>query len=383
LGTFRFLLALSVALSHFGTVWGYHIMNGRMAVQCFYMISGFLISLVLSQKYDPNTADGRRLFYSNRALRIFVPYWSFCLMILGVHVLIYFALGIRFGADAAFMQYWPEMTLLTRIYLLFSNIFILTQEWSMWLVYQNGAIIPVWNSDLHSPHLGTFQLIPQAWSVSLELMFYAMAPFLVRRHWFALVAIIVATYLLRSVALAYGLNGSGFVYRFFPFEIGLFLAGVLSHRVYAYINLYGVMRFPISLAIGAILIGIVLVHQYVDSLDNHKFYILVVVALPALFDVSRRIRLDGWLGELSYPIYLAHLSVLSFTEIVSTAVIGPIENRNWLAFVTVVVTVLLTIAYVHWIDAPFERWRQGRATRTKPERPPDPLPQPHRAALTA
>ena len=77
MGTFRFLLALSVALSHFGTVWGYHIMNGRMAVQCFYMISGFLISLVLSHKYDPSTADGRRLFYSNRALRIFVPYWSF------------------------------------------------------------------------------------------------------------------------------------------------------------------------------------------------------------------------------------------------------------------------------------------------------------------
>ena len=50
-------------------------MNGRMAVQCFYMISGFLISLVLSNKYDPSTADGRRLFYSNRALRIFVPYW--------------------------------------------------------------------------------------------------------------------------------------------------------------------------------------------------------------------------------------------------------------------------------------------------------------------
>src|SRR5262249_38428241 len=70
LGTFRFLLALSVALSHFGTVWGYHIMNGRMAVQCFYMISGFLISLVLSHKYDPSTAEGRRLFYSNRALRI-------------------------------------------------------------------------------------------------------------------------------------------------------------------------------------------------------------------------------------------------------------------------------------------------------------------------
>jgi peptidoglycan/LPS O-acetylase OafA/YrhL len=382
LGTLRFLLALSVALSHFGTVWGYHIMNARMAVQCFYMISGFLISLVLSQKYDPSTADGRWLFYTNRALRIFVPYWSFCLMILGAHALVYVALGNRFGVDAAFMQHWPEMTLVTRIYLLFSNIFILTQEWSMWLVYQNGAIIPVWNSDLHSPHLGTFQVIPQAWSVSLELMFYAIAPFLVRRHWFALTTIIVATYLLRSAVLAYGFDGSGFAYRFFPIEIGLFLAGVLSHRVYAHLNSRDVTRFPISLGVSAILIGTVLVQQYVDSLDNHKFYILVVVALPALFDVSRRIRVDGWLGELSYPIYLSHLSVLSLGQVVTTAVIGPLENRNWLAFGMVVATVLLSIAYVHWIDAPFERWRQGRAMRAKQERACEPLPQARQAALS-
>jgi peptidoglycan/LPS O-acetylase OafA/YrhL len=383
LGTFRFLLALSVALSHFGTVWGYHIMNGRMAVQCFYMISGFLISLVLSHKYDPSTTEGRRLFYSNRALRIFVPYWSFCVMILGVHVLIYYAFGIRFGVDAAFAQHWPEMTLPTRIYLLFSNIFILTQEWSMWLVYQSGAIIPVWNSDLHNPHLGTFEVIPQAWSVSLELMFYALAPFLVRRHWLVLVAIIVATYVLRSVAAAYGFSGSGFAYRFFPFEIGLFLAGVLSHRVYAYVNSRGVMRFSVSLAIGATLIGTVLIQQYVDSLDNHKFYILVVVALPALFDLSRRFRWDSWLGDLSYPIYLAHLSVLSFGLIITTAVIGPIENRNLLALAMAVATVLICIAYVHWIDAPFERWRQARATRTNQERIPASLPQPQGAVLTA
>src|SRR5262249_17379684 len=109
-------------------------------------------------------------------------------MILGVHVLIYGALGIRFGVDAAFAQHWPEMTLPIHIYLLFSKFFVRTQEWSMWLVYQRGASTAVWNSALHNPHLGTFEVIPAAWSVSLELMFYALAPFLVRRHWLVLVA---------------------------------------------------------------------------------------------------------------------------------------------------------------------------------------------------
>jgi peptidoglycan/LPS O-acetylase OafA/YrhL len=383
LGTFRFLLALSVALSHFGSVWGYHILNARMSVQCFYMISGFLISLVLSHKYDASTAEGRSLFYTNRALRIFVPYWSFCLIIFAMHALIYVTLGIRYGVDAAYAEHWSEMALGTRIYLVFSNIFILSQEWSMWLAYQGGAIIPVWNSDFHSPHMSIFQMIPQAWSVSLELMFYALAPFLVRRHWLTLLAIIVATYLLRSLAQAYGFTGSGFVYRFFPIEIGLFLAGVLSHRAYAYVNARIGTQFSISLAISAALLAIVLVQQFIDSLDNHKFFILVVVALPALFDVSRRIRWDGWLGELSYPIYLAHLSVMSFGEIVATAVLGPIENRNWLVLAMAIATVVISIAYVHWIDAPFERWRQRRAMRAKPERAPEALPQPQPVAVTA
>src|SRR5262249_35647430 len=98
---------------------------------------------------------------------------------------------------------------------------------------------------------------------------------------------------------------------------------------------------------------------------------------------SRRFRLDSWLGELSYPIYLAHLSVLSFGQIVTAAVIGPIENHNLLALGMAVATVVICIAYVHWIDAPFERWRQARATKTRQERVPDSLSQPQGAALTA
>ena len=238
----------------------------------------------------------------------------------------------------------------------------------MWLAYQGGAIIPVWNSDLYAPHLGTFQLIPQAWSVSLELMFYAIAPFLVRRHWLLLLAIIITTYLLRSAALTYGFAGSGFAYRFFPFEIGLFLAGVLSHRAYAYLDLRGMGSFALSLAVSALLIGAVLLQQFIDSLDNHKFYLLVTVALPALFYVSRGNRLDGWMGELSYPIYLSHLAVLSCGQAITTAVIGPTENRDVFTIGMVGATILLSMAYVHWIDAPFERWRQRRTAKVKQER---------------
>jgi len=57
-------------------------------------------------------------------------------------------------------------------------------------------------------------------------------------------------------------------------------------------------------------------------------------------------------------------------------VTGPVENRNWIVIVAVGITILLAIAYVHWIDAPFERWRQRRATRRNQERTPAATPYP-------
>jgi peptidoglycan/LPS O-acetylase OafA/YrhL len=56
------LLALTVALAHGGTAFGYLGMNGVLSVQCFYIVSGFLITFILSTKYDGSTRPGRWLF---------------------------------------------------------------------------------------------------------------------------------------------------------------------------------------------------------------------------------------------------------------------------------------------------------------------------------
>jgi peptidoglycan/LPS O-acetylase OafA/YrhL len=357
LGTFRFLLAIAVVVSHFGGLWGHRFIDGLMAVQCFYMVSGFLISLILSGKYDASTPAGLRLFYTNRALRIFVPYWTFFLIIIMAETI------VSTGQLSHFMQHWPEMSVLTRVYLLFTNMFIVGQEWMMWLSYEHGSLMPVWSSDGLPTHLSAFYVIPQAWSMSLELMFYALAPFLVRRHWLILLAYIAATYAARSLLMAHGFNGSGFVYRFFPIELGLFLAGVLAHRVFAFADARRKVNLVAAVAVTAALIAMMFVMRYWDFWESHRFYALVVVALPSLFIVSRQFAFDRWLGELSYPIYLCHLGVLSIGGAVAARLVGPIADRDALSLVLIVATVVLSIAYVHWIDAPFERWRQRRAAR--------------------
>jgi peptidoglycan/LPS O-acetylase OafA/YrhL len=368
MGTFRFLLAIAVVVSHAGDLWGHRMMDGLMAVQCFYIVSGFLISLILSGKYDTSTPEGLRLFYTNRALRIFVPYWTFLILIVVAP-----AIAADGGAVYQLATNWHEMDLATRGYLLLTNLFVVGQEWTAWLSYDQGSLTWVRNSDGGAPtHLSRFYVIPQAWSMSLELMFYALAPFLVRRHWLILVACIVATYGARTLLAIHGFDGPGFVYRFFPLELGLFLAGVLAHRVFAFVDARRNVSLAISILVTVILISGMFVMRYWSFWESHRFYILVVLALPSLFQVSRRFQLDRWLGELSYPIYLGHLAVLQIGGALAARWFGPIADPDALSLLLIAASIAIAIAYVHWIDAPFERWRQRRAqtSQTAIERTP-------------
>jgi peptidoglycan/LPS O-acetylase OafA/YrhL len=71
MGTVRTLLAISVLITHSELLFGVRLLNGDMAVTCFYIISGFLITLILNEKYAIT-----KVFYINRALRIYVPYFA-------------------------------------------------------------------------------------------------------------------------------------------------------------------------------------------------------------------------------------------------------------------------------------------------------------------
>src|SRR5436305_1691433 len=82
MGVFRIFLALSVILDHID---GSNIVfiPGPLAVQCFFMISGFYMSLVLGTKYS---LDRRVIgtFYLSRYLRLAPTYWCVLLLTLGI-----------------------------------------------------------------------------------------------------------------------------------------------------------------------------------------------------------------------------------------------------------------------------------------------------------
>ena len=85
MGFLRTLLALSVVLDHLGGGYADHLVGGRLAVQLFYVISGFLISYVLTATDNYQGATGK--FYANRFLRLFPIYLAVAALTLMAHVM--------------------------------------------------------------------------------------------------------------------------------------------------------------------------------------------------------------------------------------------------------------------------------------------------------
>lgn len=186
MGTLRFVLALSVVLAHVGVAAP---VTGQIAVQVFFVISGFYMALVLDGRYTDKWT-----FWTNRLLRLFPGYF----LIAGLSAM---------WLWKNYPPYFDAVGWFDGI----TNIVIVGQDVSVF----NGS---------------QSMLLPQAWSLALELYFYALAPWIVKLRTRTLLAIIGASFVARAVSYVYGLDHDPWTYRFFPFEVAFFLIGVLIHR---------------------------------------------------------------------------------------------------------------------------------------------------------
>jgi len=138
------------------------------------------MSLILDRKY--RGMKNYSLFISNRFLRLFPVYWFVLLVV----VIISGLSGVIWG-DWGRLPIFRDFTgrfnldlgLLTA-----SNLTVLGQDLALY-----GGLNPATNriyflSDytLSDPPLYRFLLIPQAWTLSVEFLFYLVAPFLVKRR---------------------------------------------------------------------------------------------------------------------------------------------------------------------------------------------------------
>ena len=181
MGSLRLLLALCVAFGHFGIPLGFP--TSDIAVQSFFVISGFYMALVLNEKYGPGSYW---LFISNRLLRL----WPTYLVILIPSFLIASNWRAVLSLDPASI-----------IYYFVSQIFVLGQETYFYLFTEHGTLGLTLHPGTMPNLLYKLAPVPQAWTLALEFYFYLMAPFIVRRGPAFIGAIVAARVLLRMALL--------------------------------------------------------------------------------------------------------------------------------------------------------------------------------------
>lgn len=175
MGILRIFLALSVVLYHAGPLFGFAGVGGETALQAFFIASGFYMTLILNEKYS---APGEnRVFYKTRFLRIFGLYWPMLALYLS-------AAGVLFAATHS----GPIATILKQgvgslsfWVMAISNVLLVGLDGLLYLVFSGDGIAFSPNHAARDPGLFRGIVVQPAWSLSPELMFYALAPFIVRR----------------------------------------------------------------------------------------------------------------------------------------------------------------------------------------------------------
>lgn len=359
MGVLRVLLALSVALSHLGESILLSLAGGVASVQAFYIISGFYMATILTEKYDPR--KDMAVFYSNRALRIYSIYFISLAISLVAYTIIYRA------GQGGWLHYVihniGKIDTLGQAWLAFTSLFIIGEESTLFLEIKDGALAFTPNGPSGPVPVWYFLPVPQAWSISLELMFYALVPFLIRNSTRVLWGIVAATLILRATIYAIGYQTDPWVSRFFPTELGLFVGGMCARRVYdAFAH-----RVPraVLLPIG---VAFVVVTCFLNYLMQHfpllyviwPYYAFAVIAVPALFALTRQSKLDQFLGSFSYPLYLIHWVVIWFYDAFAASWGMPLTGSPARIAICVAVSFLLSWVIVISVEAPLDRYRQRR-----------------------
>jgi peptidoglycan/LPS O-acetylase OafA/YrhL len=213
------------------------------------------------------------------------------------------------------------------------------------------------------PSLGgyTFQLIGPAWSLGSELLFYLLAPWLVRMTWWRTTALVLVVFAIRLVLFKAGYDRYPFRVLFFPFSIGFFMLGHLGYLVLSRIESMPFFRSDtlrrwVSVLSVAGILGSGAVLEVGHGIDPDTpnlwtFYLIVAFLLPTTFMGSRNSAIDRFLGNLSFPLYISHYLVLTF---VSDYVAGSQNARRIIALgLAILFALLLTVA----IELPIEKAR--------------------------
>lgn len=345
MGMVRVALAMAVVLSHLPLA-NYKFLSGGLAVQAFFIISGFYMALVLEGKYKDVG-----LFYSNRLLRLFPTYF----VMVALTAIAVYAFNGSVTIDPTLVDRILQDPVTTAV-MAVENVVMVGQEMLFWfsiddaggLVFDSRGPLP--DETTVVGWQGLF--VPQAWSLSMELMFYAIAPFLARAGWKWIAAICAASIALRLGGAFLNVDYLLWQGRFFPTALFLFLLGMLAHKALPFVaTLPKATGWIVALATLAFIVIFPLL-GWTDVRMRWVVYAIFFVTTPFIFHAFKDNALDRWIGDLSYPIYMTQLFVIGFVLT---------KEPPYGMWIGIFGTVAMSVLILLLIDHPLDRWRQRRA----------------------
>lgn len=341
MGILRFLLALAVIASHASGIgipfpdgkpynmWAMNLIEGRQSVALFYIISGFYMAMVLNTKY----IDKNLKFYLNRFLRLWPAY-----IVTFVLACIFTPLGSNIVKNIA------DCGIAIKIYVWFCNLFILGTD-SFWLINIDNCQLHYLPSFINPNSNGpSFLINSPSFSISIEMLFYLMAPFILRslkRTWiYFFIGLLYSFY----VVLSGNINVI-FQYHLFPSSFIYFALGALSW--YYFKNTAFVITEKKLLAIFIACVSLMFCYTLFPMIIILCFTLLV----PHLFELTKNSKVDRLIGELSYPLYIVHYPVLIYLW---QKDINPV----YLGIICFSITLLLAIIIHFLAEKPIDRLRQ-------------------------
>ncbi len=316
MGLLRLYLALSVLAGHYQFTGAFCSYPGSFTAVCtFYIISGFYISMVLTEKYaiEPH---GFALFYVNRLLRLYPTY-----------LIVLIATSVLFA-----------------------------HRLSIW----NDILLPfsvVWQNIILDPR--PTQMLGVIYTVGIEMIFYAIAPLFVLRSAAVLVIFFLVSIILHFTPAFLGLPSRAWQYEFFPGTLMFFLGGVLSYRLYRAIVAHRsilMARHLYIFCLGAIQVYCLVFSSYIHNEYTNRpsvlfFYVMIGLLIPLLF-YSSNSKLDRFIGDLSYPLYVVHFPIISIVRAQSWE---PEWGHVAVPALSLVAAAILLLA----IERPMDKFRHG------------------------
>ena len=325
-GIYRTILALVVVVEHIGDV----PMIGRCAVFGFYILSGYLMTLILQTAYGYSW-QGLKLYVVNRILRIYPLYWAGCL--LSVAIILW--VGKDFSRDYLGTMYLPRNSISA-----FKNIFILFSIKT------------------------TPRLISPTWALSVELLFYLLIGIGISKTrrfsliWFA-----------ASIGYAVYINYAGldWNYRYYSiFAASLpFSSGALIYHYNKELTSLPLFQKKFTLPLLAVLLLVIFYFispgsKAVRVSGFYASYLLQAMMIIILSGKKLPSAVDQWIGYFSYPIYLTHYQAGLIISKLTSLARGDLK----LLLMTIPLVLAISLVFIYGIEHPFENIRKKVKQKT-------------------